>query len=64
MNIKLLYEKGWQFESDKLPSVVARTWANMSEEVVLEAIRDRLIQFHAGIVDVKTQGSGPRDGEV
>jgi hypothetical protein len=59
-----LYENGWQFESERLPSVVARTWAKISEEVVLEAMRDRLMQFQAGIVDVKTQGSGPRDGEV
>jgi hypothetical protein len=64
MNIRRLCEKGWQFCSDRLPSVVARTWANRSEEVVLDAIRDRLMQFHAGIVDVKTQGSGPREGDV
>lgn len=44
--------------------MVARTCAKIREEVVLEAIRDRLMQFHAGIVEVKTQGSGPRDGDV
>jgi hypothetical protein len=44
--------------------VVARTCAKMSDEVVLEAIRDRLMQFQAGIVDVNTQGSGPREGDV
>jgi len=36
----------------------------MSEDVVLDAIRERFMQFHAGIVDVKTQGVGPREGEV
>jgi hypothetical protein len=64
MNIRLLYENGWQFESDRLPCVVARTCANMSEDVVLEAMRVRLMQFHAGMVDVKTHGSGPREGDV
>jgi hypothetical protein len=44
--------------------VVARTCAKISDEVVFEAMRDKLMQFHAGIVEVKTQGSGPRDGEV
>jgi hypothetical protein len=44
--------------------VVARTCAKMSEDVVLEAMRERLMQFQAGIVDVKTQGSGPREGDV
>ena len=47
-----------------MPSVVARTWANMRDEVVLDAIRDRFMQFHAGMVDVNTQGSGPREGDV
>jgi hypothetical protein len=51
-------------ESERLPSVVARTCAKISEDVVLEAIRDRLMQFQAGIVDVKTHGSGPSEGEV
>ena len=64
MNMRRLYEKGWQFCSDRLPSVVARTCAKRREEVVLDAMRDKLMQFHAGIVDVKTQGSGPREGEV
>jgi hypothetical protein len=64
MNMRLLYENGWQFESLKLPSVVARTCAKMRLDVVLEAMRDRLMQFHAGIVDVKTQGSGPSEGDV
>jgi len=44
--------------------VVARTWAKMSDEVVLDAIRERLMQFQAGMVEVKTQGSGPREGDV
>ena len=44
--------------------MVARTWAKMREEVVLEAIRDRLTQFHAGVVDVKMQGDDPRQGRV
>ena len=43
---------------------MARTWAKMSEDVVLEAMRERLMQFHAGIVDVKTHGVGPSEGEV
>jgi hypothetical protein len=36
----------------------------MREEVVLEARRERLMQFQAGIVEVKMQGSGPRAGDV
>jgi hypothetical protein len=36
----------------------------MRLDVVFDAMRDRLMQFHAGIVDVKTQGSGPREGDV
>jgi hypothetical protein len=64
MNIKLLYENGWQLLSERLPSVVARTCANMSDDVVFDAMRDRLMQFHAGIVEVKTQGSGPSEGDV
>lgn len=44
--------------------MVARTWAKISEDVVLDAMRERFMQFQAGIVDVKTQGSGPSDGEV
>jgi hypothetical protein len=64
MNIKLLYVNGWQFESERLPSVVARTCAKISDEVVFEAMRERLMQFQAGMVEVKTQGSGPREGEV
>lgn len=64
ININRLYEKGWQFWSDRLPSVVARTCAKIRLDVVFEAIRDKLRQFHAGIVDVNTQGSGPSEGEV
>lgn len=64
MNMRLPWEKGWQFESERLPSVVARTWAKMREDVVLEARRERLMQFQAGVVLVKMQGSGPRDGGV
>jgi hypothetical protein len=44
--------------------VVARTWAKMRLDVVFDAMRDRFMQFHAGIVEVKTQGVGPRDGQV
>jgi hypothetical protein len=50
--------------SERLPSVVARTWAKIRDEVVLDARRSRLMQFHAGMVEVKIQGSGPRRGEV
>lgn len=64
MNIKLLYEKGWQLLSERFPSVVARTCAKMRLDVVFEAMRERLMQFQAGIVEVKTQGSGPSEGEV
>ena len=48
----------------RLPSVVARTWAKMRLDVVFEAMRDRFMQFQAGIVDVKTQGVGPSEGDV
>lgn len=56
--------KGWQFESDRAPSVVARTWAKIRGDVVLEASRERLMQFQAGMVDVNIQGVGPRLGGV
>ena len=36
----------------------------MRDDVVLAARRSRLMQFQAGMVDVKMQGSGPRAGEV
>lgn len=62
--MRLPWEKGWQFESDRLPSVVARTWAKIRDEVVLDARRERLMQFQAGVVLVKMQGSGPRVGGV
>ena len=58
--MRLPWENGWQFESERLPSVVARTWANIRDDVVLEARRERLMQFQAGVVLVKMQGSGPR----
>lgn len=32
----------------------------MSGETVLLASRSRFLQFHAGMVEVKMQGSGPR----
>lgn len=44
--------------------MVARTWAKIRGEAVLEAIRWRLMQFHAGVVDVNMQGSGPSFGSV
>ena len=62
--MRLPWENGWQLKSAMLPSVVARTWAKIRDEVVLEARRERLMQFHAGVVLVKMQGSGPRDGGV
>jgi len=64
MNMIEPWLNGWQFWSDRLPSVVARTWAKMRLEAVLEARRARFRQFQAGIVDVKMQGEGPRVGEV
>jgi hypothetical protein len=36
----------------------------MRRDAVLEAMRCRLVQFHAGIVDVKRQGAGPSLGSV
>lgn len=44
--------------------MVARTCAKIRLDVVLDAMRERLRQFHAGMVDVKTHGSGPKEGEV
>ena len=44
--------------------VVARTWAKISDAVVLEARRERLMQFQAGMVEVKRHGWGPRGGGV
>lgn len=43
---------------------MARTCAKMRWEAVLEAMRWRLTQFQAGVVDVKMQGSGPSLGSV
>jgi len=56
--------KGWQLSSDSEPSVVARRWAKTSDEAVLLAMRCRLLQFHAGMVDVKRQGPAPSLGSV
>ena len=64
MNMRLPWEKGWQFESERLPSVVARTWANIRDDGDYEATRERLMQFLAGVVLVMMQGSGPRVGGV
>jgi len=36
----------------------------MRLDVVFVAMRERLIQFQAGIVEVKTQGVGPSEGDV
>jgi hypothetical protein len=64
MNISEPWVKGWQLLSLRDPSVVARTWAKMRLDVVLEARRERLMQFQAGVVEVKMQGDGPRVGGV
>ncbi len=64
MKRRELWVKGWQFVSERFPSVVARTWAKIREEVVLEARRVRLGEFQAGVVEVKMQGVGPRVGGV
>lgn len=64
MNIRLPWRKGWQLLSDREPSVVARTWAKIRDEAVFEASRSRFKQFHAGIVEVNIQGSGPSAGGV
>ena len=64
IHIRLPWEKGWQLSSLKEPSVVARTCANIKCDAVLEAIRCKLMQFHAGVVDVNMQGSGPSLGSV
>ncbi len=44
--------------------MVARTWAKISREHVLGAMRSRLTQFHAGRVEVKTHGVLPRRASV
>jgi len=64
MNMRLPWVKGWQLEAERVPSVVARTWAKIRDEVVLAARRERLMQFQAGVVEVKMQGDGPREGGV
>jgi hypothetical protein len=64
MNISEWWEKGWQLESERAPSVVARTCAKMRDELVLDARRERLMQFQAGMVEVKIHGAGPRAGGV
>jgi hypothetical protein len=56
--------KGWQLSSLKEPSVVARTWPKINRDAVLEAMRWRFVQFHAGIVEVKRQGAEPSLGSV
>jgi len=48
---------GWQFWSLRFPSVVALTCAKTKLEVVLLASRSRLMQFQAGMVEVKIHGS-------
>ena len=48
----------------RVPSVVARTWAKMRCDAVLEAMRWRLVQFQAGIVEVKRHGAEPSLGSV
>jgi len=57
--MRLPWVKGWQLSSLREPSVVARTWAKMRWESVLEARRVRLEQFQAGVVEVKRQGPAP-----
>lgn len=42
--------------------MVARTWAKTSGDWVLEARRERLGEFQAGVVEVKIMGSGERVG--
>ena len=64
IHIKLPWQKGWQLSSLREPSVVARTWAKISFDAVLEASRCRFTQFHAGVVDVKRQGAAPSFGSV
>lgn len=44
--------------------MVARTWAKMRWEAVLEAMRWRLVQFQAGMVEVKRHGAEPSLGSV
>jgi hypothetical protein len=62
IHIKLPCVKGWQLSSLREPSVVARTWAKMRCDAVLEAIRCRFVQFQAGMVDVNKQGAAPSLG--
>lgn len=42
--------------------MLARTWAKIKGETVLEAKRVRFVQFQAGMVEVKMHGSGPSSG--
>jgi hypothetical protein len=46
------------------PSVVARTWAKINRDAVLEANRCRFTQFQAGVVEVKRHGAAPSFGSV
>jgi hypothetical protein len=64
MNMIGPYEKGWQLLSDSAPVVVARTWANTSDEAVFLASRARFTQFQAGVVEVKMHGSSESSGDV
>lgn len=64
MNMRLWKANGWQLDSESAPTVVARTCAKTREEVVLRASRARLVQFQAGVVEVKMQGSGESSGVV
>ena len=64
MNISVWCWNGWQLLSESVPSVVARTCANMRFEQVFDARRSRFSQFQAGRVEVKMHGSGPSLGSV
>jgi hypothetical protein len=46
------------------PSVVARTWAKIKRDAVLEASRCRFTQFQTGVVEVKRHGAAPNFGSV
>jgi hypothetical protein len=59
IHIKLPWQNGWQLSSLRDPSVVARTWAKINLDAVLEAIRCRFTQFQAGVVEVKRHGAAP-----
>lgn len=46
------------------PAVVALTWAKTSGDLIFSAMRVRFALFHAGVIEVKTQGVFPNSGSL